>query len=152
MVSRPHLLPDWLRDALLALGAFIGGRSINALAEARKDRIQLRDSVTRLAIGVESISTDLRDIRGEINAQVGALKAEIHDQVSGLKSELHQQQANHDRRMEGVEVRIDGVNARIDALASANNTILTRPARMPDRLAWEMGCPPDTANQDDPLQ
>lgn len=141
-MGRPRILPDWLRDVLLALGAFVGGRSINALTEAHKDRIQLRDSVTRLAIGVESISGDLQNIRGEISKQVGDLKTEIHDQVSGLKSELHTQQANHDRRMEGVEIRIDGVNARIDALAASGDVFLSRPSRLSDRLAWERGCPP----------
>ena len=141
-MSRFSWVPDWLRDALLALGAFVGGRSVNALTEAHKDRLQLRDSVTRLAIGVESISGDLRDIRGEIHKQVGELKAEIHDQVSGLKAELHQQQENHERRMEGVEVRIDGVNSRIDALAASDGILLSRSTRGIDRLAWERGCPP----------
>ena len=133
-------MPEWLREVVLAVGAFIGGRSINALTEAHKDRLQLRDSVTRLAIGVESISGDLRDIRGEIHKQVGELKMEIHDQVSGLKSELHQQQQNHDQRMLGMEGRIDGVNQRIDALAASDGILLNRPMSGIDRLAWERGC------------
>jgi hypothetical protein len=139
-------VPDWLRDALLALGAFIGGRSLNALSDAQKDRIHLRDSVTRLAIGVESIGTDLRDIRGEINTQVGALKIEIHDQVSGLKAELHQQQLNHDQRMAGVEVRIDGVNQRIDAIAASDGILLNRADRT-SRREWERRCPPAPPDQ-----
>jgi hypothetical protein len=142
-VSRPPpVLAEWLRDVLLALGAFVGGRSLNALTEAHKDRLQLRDSVTRLAIGVESISGDLRDIRGEINKQVGELKVEIHEQVSGLKAELHQQQANHDQRMAGVEMRIDGVNTRIDAIAASEGVLISRPRPPGSRLEWERRCPP----------
>jgi hypothetical protein len=141
-------MPEWLREAVLAIGAFFGGKAINALGEAHKDRLQMRDSVTRLAIGVESISGDLRDIRGEIHKQVGELKLEIHDQVSGLKAELHQQQQNHERRMEGVEVRIDGVNQRIDALAASDGILLNRPLRGADRLAWERGCPPRDPDED----
>lgn len=133
-------MPEWLREAVLAIGAFFGGRAINAMGEAQKDRLQLRDSVTRLAIGVESISGDLRDIRGEIHKQVGELKMEIHDQVSGLKGELHQQQQNHDQRMLGMEGRIDGVNQRIDALAAAENVLIRRPVGQPERLAWERTC------------
>jgi hypothetical protein len=148
MASRSPVLPDWLRDVLLALGAFVGGRSINALTDAHKDRLQLRDSVTRLAIGVESISGDLQNIRGEISKQVGELKVEIHDQVSGLKNELHQQQVNHDRRMEGIEIRVDGVNQRIDALAASGDVFLSRPAHLADRRAWERGCPPKPPEED----
>jgi carbon monoxide dehydrogenase subunit G len=132
---------------VLALGAFIGGRSINALSDAHKDRLQMRDSVTRLAIGVESISVDLREIRSEITTQVGALKVEIHEQVSALRQEVHTQQANHDRRMEGLEVRVDGVNQRIDTLAASTDVFLSRPPRPASRTAWERGClppPPDS--------
>ena len=127
----------------MALGAFVGGRSLNALGEARRERVAMRDSMTRLAIGVESIGGDLRDIRGEINKQVGELKVEIHDQVSGLKQELHQQQLNHEMRMEGVEGRIDGVNARIDAIAASEGLLITK-SRMPgSRVEWERSCRSD---------
>ena len=141
------MLPDWLRDVLLALGAFVGGRSINAVTEAHKDRLQMRDCVTRLAIGVESISGDLREIRTEINSQVSGLKIEIHDQVSGLKGELHEQQQSHEQRMEGVEIRIDGVNQRIDTLSTSDGGL--RPSlRRANRLAWEHGCPPQPPEED----
>ena len=127
---------------VLAFGAFVGGRAVNGITEAHKDRLQMRDSVTRLAIGVESISGDLRDIRGEITTQVGALKVEIHEQVSALRGEMHTQQQNHDRRMEGIEVRVDGVNQRIDALAASSDVFLSRPPQPTNRLEWERGCPP----------
>lgn len=140
-MGRTGSLPEWLRDVILGLGAFVGGRTINAWGEARKERLAMRDSMTRLAIGVESISGDLRDIRGEIHKQVSELKVEIHDQVSGLKQELHQQQLNHDLRMEGVEGRIDGVNARIDAIASASEGLLiNRATGRRSRLEWERRC------------
>ena len=141
-------MPEWLREVVLAVGAFFGGKAINAISEARKDRLQLRDSVTRLAIGVESISGDLRDIRGEIHKQVGELKMEIHDQVSGLKGELHQQQQNHDQRMLGMEGRIDGVNQRVDALAS-DNILIRKTAGQSDRLSWERTCRPTHPDEDD---
>jgi hypothetical protein len=102
----------------------------------------MRDSVTRLAIGVESISGDLQNIRGEIREQVSELKNEVHEQVSGLKAELHQQQLNHDQRMSGIEYRVDGVNQRIDALAASDGILTNRVARSTNRLAWERGCPP----------
>jgi len=100
----------------------------------------MRDGMTRLALGVESISGDLRDIRGEIHKQVGELKVEIHDQVSGLKQELHQQQLNHEIRMEGVDGRIDGVNARIDAIAASEGLLITKARTPGSRLEWERRC------------
>jgi len=100
----------------------------------------MRDGMTRLALGVESIGGDLRDIRGEIHKQVGELKDEIHDQVSGLKQELRQQQLNHEMRMENVEGRIDGVNARIDAIAASEGVLITRPRSPGSRLEWERRC------------
>jgi hypothetical protein len=133
---------------VLALGAFIGGRSINALSDAHKDRMQMRDSVTRLAIGVESISGDLQNIRGEIRGQVSELKNEVHEQISGLKAELHQQHTNHDQRMSGIEYRVDGVNQRIDVLAASTEVFLSRPPRPASRLAWERGCPPQPPEED----
>ena len=133
-------MPEWFREALLALGAFVGGRSVNAWAESRKERLLMRDGMTRLALGVESIGGDLRDIRGEIHKQVGELKDEIHDQVSGLKQELRQQQLNHEMRMESVEGRIDGVNARIDAIAASEGVLITRPRSPGSRLEWERRC------------
>jgi hypothetical protein len=139
-MGRHGSLPEWFREALLGIAAFIGGRSLNAMGEARKERMQMRDSMTRLAIGVESIGGDLRDIRGEIHKQVGELKVEIHDQVSGLKQELHQQQINHERRMEGVEGRIDGVNSRIDALAASEGLLITKARTPGSRIEWERRC------------
>jgi hypothetical protein len=145
-------MPEWFREVLLGLAAFVGGRSINALSEARKERLVMRDSMTRLAIGVESISGDLRDIRGEIHKQVSELKVEIHDQVSGLKQELHQQQLNHDHRMSGVEGRIDGVNARIDAIAASEGLLITRPRAPGSRLEWERRCRDSQTESDTPDQ
>ena len=133
---------------MLAFGAFIGGKAVNSITEANKDRLQMRDSVTRLAIGVESISGDLRDIRGEINKQVGELKVEIHEQVSGLKQELHQQQLNHDQRMAGVETRIDGVNSRIDVIAASEGSLISRPQPSGSRLEWERRCMAPEADTD----
>jgi hypothetical protein len=139
-MGRHGSLPEWFREVLLGLAAFVGGRSINAWSESRKERLLMRDSMTRLAIGVESIGGDLRDIRGEIHKQVGELKVEIHDQVSGLKQELHQQQLNHDQRMAGVEMRIDGVNSRIDAIAASEGVLINRPRSPGSRIEWERRC------------
>ena len=139
-MGRIGSLPEWFREALLGIAAFVGGRSLNALGEARKGRVAMRDSMTRLAIGVESIGGDLRDIRGEINKQVSELKIEIHDQVSGLKQELHQQQINHELRMEGLEGRVDGVNARIDAIAASEGLLITKPTMPRSRREWERNC------------
>jgi len=136
-MGRHESLPEWLREVVLGLAAFVGGRSVNAWAESRKERLVRRDSMTRLALGVDSISGDLREIQGEIHKQVGELKAEIHDQVSGLKQELHAQQLRHEQRMEGVEGRIDGINARIDAITASEGILISR-ARVPGgRLEWE---------------
>jgi len=148
-MGRHGSLPEWFREVLLGLAAFVGGRSINAWSESRKERLLMRDSMTRLAIGVESIGGDLRDIRGEIHKQVGELKVEIHDQVSGLKQELHQQQINHERRMEGVEGRIDGVNSRIDALAASEGLLITKARTPGSRIEWERRCRETEAQVDE---
>lgn len=137
-------VPDWLRDALLALGAFVGGRSINALGEMHKERVMMRDTMSRLALGVETISGDLKEIRGEIHAQVGNLKVEIHDQVSALKQELHAQQLSHERRVETIESRVDFVNSRVDSLTAAEGILINRGEgwKQRSRLQWEQACRP----------
>jgi hypothetical protein len=127
--------PEWLRDAGLALAAFIGGHGINALSESRKSSMQMRDSVNRLALGVESVSIDLREI-----------KAEIHEQVGELKKELHAHQKNTNDRTTAIENRVDLVHTRVDQLIA--QTAPGRSATSLGRLAWERTCPP--IPQDDP--
>jgi len=130
-------MPDWLRDVLIALGAFVGGRAANALGSQIQEGRELRRGVDRLTTAVEGIGTDLRDIRSEIHGQVAGLKVEIHDQVAGLRSELH-------THVQQQEARFNAVDGRIDALSSGMN-MLTGPASLPQRrtrmrLDQEMGC------------
>lgn len=103
-------MPDWLRDALIAVAAFIGGKAVNAAGEQVRAGNELRRGVDRLAVAVEAIGADLREIRSEIHHQVAGLKVEIHDQVSGLRQELHAHQVTQ-------ETRLAALNQRIDALA-----------------------------------
>lgn len=102
---------------MLALGAFIGGRSLNALGDAHKERLLMRDTMTRLTISIESISTDLHEIKSEVRTQVSILREEITKQVAEVKADLYEHQAVHERRMHAMEWRIEGVNKRIDAIA-----------------------------------
>lgn len=90
---------------------------MNAIGDAHKERLMMRDSMTKLTIGIESISTDLHEIKGEVRTQVSALREEIARQVSDVKADLYEHQTVHERRMHAMEWRIDGVNARIDAIA-----------------------------------
>jgi len=103
-------VPDWLLNTLLALGAFIGGRTVNAVGEQMKEGRELRRGLDRLTIAVEGVGTDLREIRGEIHTQVAGLKVELHDQVGGVRHEL----ARHKTE---TELRASSIDARIDALA-----------------------------------
>lgn len=129
-------MPDWLRDIVIAIGAFIGGRAINAVGESVKRGQDLQRSVDRLTMAVEHIGTDLRGI-----------KAEIHDQVGGVKHELHEHKQEQELRMSGIEDRVDGVSQRVDALSTATGWHIDSPQerRRLQRLRIERGCfrPPD---------
>ena len=130
-------MPDWLVNTLLALGAFIGGRTANAVGEQMKEGRELRRGLDRLTIAVEGVGTDLREIRGEIHHQVAGLKVELHDQVGGLRSELAAHKAE-------AEQRVSSIDARIDALADRQTMGPLMSARghagLNLRLAQEMGC------------
>lgn len=122
-------VPDWLRDTLLAIGAFIGGRAVNGISDQMKEGRELRRGVDRLTTAVESVSSDLRNIRSE-----------IHNQITGLRDELHTHQAQQESRLGNIEERIDMTGARIDALSTGAG-LLTRPmSRARLRLSQEMGC------------
>lgn len=110
-------MPDWLRDVLIALGAFVGGRAANYWGEQINEGKELRRGVDKLTTAVEGIGADLRDIRGEIHGQVAGLKMEIHDQVAGLRQELHGHTMQQEARIKGIEDRIDCTNGRIDQLS-----------------------------------
>jgi hypothetical protein len=130
-------MPDWLLNTLLAIGAFVGGRTVNAVSEQMKEGRELRRGLDRLTIAVEGVGTDLREIRGEIHHQVAGLKVELHDQVGGLRSELaaHKAESEH---------RVSSIDARIDRLAERDGAMpLMSPrgrANLNLRLAQEMGC------------
>jgi hypothetical protein len=130
-------MPDWLLNTLLALGAFVGGRTVNAVGEQMKEGRELRRGLDRLTIAVEGVGTDLREIRGEIHHQVAGLKVELHDQVGGLRNELARHKAES-------EQRVSSIDARIDALADGRTGRPLMSARghaNPNlRLAQEMGC------------
>lgn len=132
-------MPDWLRDTLLALGAFIGGRAVNGIGEQMREGRELRRGVDRLTSAVEGIGADLREIRGEIHGQVAGLKAEIHEQVSGLRTELHGYQMQQESRIANIEDRIDATNSRMDTLSSKGNPMAWMPPPR-TRLNQEMGC------------
>jgi carbon monoxide dehydrogenase subunit G len=100
------LLPEWVREIVVGLAAFVGGRSLNALGEAHKERLMMRDTMTRLTIGVESISADMHEIKTEFRLQVSALKADFHEN-----------QKLHERRMNAMEWRLDGISSRVDGIA-----------------------------------
>jgi hypothetical protein len=109
-------LPEWLREVVLALGAFVGGRSINALTDAHRERMMMRDTMTRLTIGIESISSDLHEIKGEVRTQ-----------ASALREEMAARDVVHERRMHAMEWRIDGISARIDFIAPNTGPIMPPP-------------------------
>lgn len=134
-------MPDWLRDVLIALGAFVGGRAANAVGEQMKEGRELRRGVDRLTTAVENLGGDLKDIRNEIHGQVAGLKVEIHDQVSGLKAELHGYKLQQEARVANIEERVDAIGGRIDQLSCRG--IPMAPIFQPSgraRLNQEMGC------------
>lgn len=138
-------VPEWLRDVLLAIGAFIGGRAVNSIGEQIKEGRELRRGVDRLTIAVENLGGDLKDIRDEIHGQVAGLKIEIHDQVAGLRSELHGYQIQQDNRISSIEAQAASTAARIDQL-SCKGMQIPQVAWIPQvppsraRLNQEMGC------------
>lgn len=135
-------MPDWLRDALIALGAFVGGRAVNGISEQMREGRELRRGVDRLTTAVENLGGDLKDIRGEIHHQVAGLKVEIHDQVSGLKTELHGYKLEQEARVSSIEERVDAIGGRIDQLSCRGMAVQPvfqmPPGRL--RLNQEMGC------------
>ena len=98
--------PEWLRDLIIAIGSFLGGRALNVIGAQINESREMRRVMDRLTTAVESIGSDLRDIRGEIKAQVAGLRGEIH----GTKIEA-------ESRLRTIEDRVDNTNGRIDALA-----------------------------------
>lgn len=137
-------MPDWIRDVLIALGAFVGGRAVNGVAEQMKEGRELRRGVDRLTTAVEGVSSDLRDIRAEIHGQVAGLKVEIHDQVNGLRQELQGHKMQQEARFGAIEDRVDTTAGRIDALSAgagfATGPLISPAARARLRLNQEMGC------------
>ena len=132
-------MPDWLRDVLIAAGAFVGGRTVNGISEQMKEGRELRRGVDRLTIAVEKVSEDLRNIRNEIHGQVAGLKVEIHEQVGGLREELHTHQVQQEVRFGNIEERMDATSSRIDAL-SARSVAMGERRRQASRLNQEIGC------------
>ena len=124
-------MPDWILNTALALAAFIGGRTVNAVGEQMREGRELRRGFDRLTIAVEGIAVDLREIRGEIHNEVAGLKSELHDQVGGLRHEL----ASHKSE---TELRASSIDARIDALADRQAVRPLNGVNM--RLDQEMGC------------
>jgi len=92
----------------------------------------MRDSMTRLTLGIESISNDLHEIKGEVKTQVTSLREEITKQVSDVRADVFDHQAKHERRIRAIEWRIDGVNARIDTLAAGGCPVIDRDPPPPD--------------------
>ena len=123
-------MPEWLREVVLGLAAFVGGRSINALSEARKERLAMRDAMTRLALAVESISTDLHEIKADVREQVGLLREDLNKQIAEVKASEYEYQMKNDRWMHAVEWRIDGINSRVDSIAANVSPAINRD-RMP---------------------
>jgi hypothetical protein len=89
---------------------------------------------------VESIGSDLRDIRGEIHSQVAGLKVDLHEQISGVRQELHSSKVESEVRLRTIEDRVDSTNGRIDALAASENILIRRQTGQPERRAWERSC------------
>jgi len=137
-------VPDWLRDVLIAVGAFVGGKTVNGISEQMREGRELRRGVDRLTLAVEAVSSDLKEIRSDINGQVAGLKTEIHDQVTGLRHEVHSHIRQQEAQLSSVEARVESTSSRIDALSSGVG-LLTGPGLSPRmrakmRLDQEMGC------------
>lgn len=126
-------MPDWMRDVLIALGAFVGGRAVNAAAAQMQEGRELRRGVDRLTTAVEGLGGDIREV-----------KSEIHEQVSQLRQELHGAVQRQDQQFAMVEDRLASTNERIDVLAASAATfvgpVLSPRARARMRLNQEMGC------------
>jgi hypothetical protein len=137
-------MPDWLRDVLIGVGAFVGGRAANVLGNQIQEGREMRRGFDRLTTAVEGIGADLKEIRGEIHNQVAGLKVEIHDQVSGLRLEIRDHKREADARIGEINGRMEGVNGRIDALAAGMGAtvgpLISARARAKLRLNQEMGC------------
>jgi hypothetical protein len=114
-------MPEWVREVVIGLAAFVGGKAVNAAGEQIKEGRELRRGVDRLAIAVESISKDLREIRGEIHDQVSGLKTEMHEQVGAMLVELNNYKAENETRMQRIESRIDQTGQRVDRLVECFN-------------------------------
>ena len=99
-------MPEWVREIIVGLAAFVGGRSLNALGEAHRERVMMRDTMTRLTLSMESVAGDLSEIKGEVRTQ-----------ASALREEMAARDIVHERRMHAMEWRIDGLNSRVDAFA-----------------------------------
>lgn len=139
-------MPEWLRDVLIGLGAFVGGRAVNGISDQMKEGRELRRGVDRLTTAVENIGSDLKDIRHEIHGQVAGLKVEIHDQVGSLRQELHGYKLQQEARLGCIEERIDATSARMNGLSCGGIPLSVPLSAYPPippgrkRLNQEMGC------------
>jgi hypothetical protein len=81
-------IPDWARDAALAVGGFLGARGLENTAQGRKSQREMRDNVIRLTVAIENAGKELSGIRTEIHEQINGLRVELHDQVKNVKADL----------------------------------------------------------------
>jgi len=81
-------VPDWARDAALAVGGFLGARGLENTAQSRKSQREMRDNVIRLTVAIEEAGKELSGIRSEIHEQIHGLRTELHSQVSNVKADL----------------------------------------------------------------
>jgi Sec-independent protein translocase protein TatA len=139
-------MPEWLRDVVLALGAFLGGRVTNGVGGMVRRGAELRTSVDKLTYAVENVGGDLKEIRSEMRRQGEDIKQEFHQQLQGLRQEMHANRTYTEQRLENIEIRVDGVGQQVVAMAAASEVLINRP-RTKHRLDYEMGCapPPDPA-------
>lgn len=112
-------MPEWLRQVLIALGAFLGGQIVTTYKENVERSRTLHRSVDKLTDAVLHLGEDLRGIREEIKT--------------------HKQE--QDERIERIEDRVEQNNRRIDSFIS-NNEKHVYTSRIPNRLAYEQGCIP----------
>jgi hypothetical protein len=137
-------MPDWLRDVLIGVSAFVGGRAVNVLGSQIQEGREMRRGFDRLTTAVENIGSDLKEIRVEIHNQVAGLKLELHDQISGVRMEIREHKREADARIGEINGRMEGVNGRIDALAAGMGAtvgpLISARARAKLRLNQEMGC------------
>jgi hypothetical protein len=133
-------MPDWLRDVLIGVSAFVGGRAVNVLGSQIQEGREMRRGFDRLTTAVENIGSDLKEIRVEIHNQVAGLKLELHDQINGVRMEIREHKREADARIGEISGRMEGVNGRIDALASGMGPLISARARAKLRLNQELGC------------